>query len=72
MCFLSLSVATIEAPVITNVVRFGPTSVNVQFEVPPNEQVELEHFVVDLYNSTGNKNLDLLVCCIQTVKKEHS
>ena len=74
--------AAIEAPVITGVTRFNPTAVSVEVEVTENEQAVLEHFVVDIYNATGNRNLDLLVhtyihicvpeCCLQTEKSRRA
>lgn len=47
---------------ISDVTRFGPNSVSLDFEITPNEQVELEYFEVNFYNNTsGDRNLDLLV-----------
>ena len=53
--------ADIEAPAITRSTRFGPTSAEIEVDITPSEEVELEYFEVNFYNSTGNRGLDLLV-----------
>ena len=51
-----------EAPAVTNVIRFSPTFASIRIQLSPLDQIELEYFEVNVYNSsTGIQNTDLMV-----------
>ena len=61
-----LFAAVIQAPVISGVSRFGPNSVALEFEITASEEVDLEYFEVNFYNSTGgDRNRDILVSLLE-------
>ena len=59
---LCLIAAAFEAPVIDKVDRTGSTTVDIEVELPPSEQIELAYFDVSFFNgTTGNRLLDVPV-----------